>query len=304
MIKAYKFGLIVNSVDEVVPNENNELDSSYVIELNDNDNFNILNEWILVDWCEHNYNLIDKDDDNGKRLSCFAHSLQLVSRDGLRNIPYLSKSLSKCIMLARRSHRSTAIADLLDDISRTINRSNVTRWCSEYLLIKSIIQLGKNVIDQVTDIIADDTLKFNNNDIIVLQEALGILEPFADINLRIQSDTVVTASLVVPSIVHIIDHLNIMKQHVSFNSNLCKQLEDSINKQFSGIVNRLTQQSVSVEDPCSDPVYFVCTVLDPGFKFCWIDLMNYKPTTKSCIRQNLIQLIPNECEKKFHSNIK
>lgn len=74
MIKAYKFGLIVNSVDDIAQDDNNQLDDSNLTEYNDidNDNFNILNEWILEDWCEANHNLIGTGDDTGKRLSCFA----------------------------------------------------------------------------------------------------------------------------------------------------------------------------------------------------------------------------------------
>ena len=76
MIKVRKFGLIVNSVDDVIQDENNQLDCSNLTELNDDDNLNALNEWILVDWCEDNYNLFNKYDNNGKRLSqsSFSHS--------------------------------------------------------------------------------------------------------------------------------------------------------------------------------------------------------------------------------------
>lgn len=307
MIKAYKFGLIVDSIDHTSQDDNNQLDDFNSIEYNDKDNDNdisdILNEWILTDWCKTNHNLTDPPDNAGKRLSCFAHSLQLVIRDGLKGIPYISKSLSKCITLARRAHKSTKIADLLDDIGKTINRSNVTRWCSEYLLIKSIIELGKDVIDEIIDIVGDDDLKFNSNDFIVLQEIIEILEPFAEITSRVQGDLVVTASLIVPSVVHVIDHLKSMKSQVSLMKSLCEQLQQSIDKRFSGIVKRLNQQSVYMDDPFSDPIYFVCTILDPEFKFYWLNQMNYKPITESKMRQSLIQLILNECEQNTSQSL-
>ena len=132
------------------------------------------------------------------RLSCFAHSLQLAIRDGLKDVPYLSKTLVKCKKLSKKSHKSTKIADLLEDVDKKLKRSNVTRWNSEFLLIKSIFDLGRQNIDNITDVIGDDTLKFTMNDFNVLEEAIDILEPFADIMTRCQSETATTVSLVVP----------------------------------------------------------------------------------------------------------
>ncbi|CAF4692053.1 unnamed protein product, partial [Rotaria magnacalcarata] len=47
----------------------------------------------------------------------------------------------------------------------------MTRWSSEYLLIKSIIGLGKKSINEITDVIDDNGLKFSNDDFVILQEA-------------------------------------------------------------------------------------------------------------------------------------
>ncbi|CAF2140723.1 unnamed protein product [Rotaria magnacalcarata] len=304
MVKAYKFGLTVNDDDFTIKDDNNlQLGDSFVRFTNDDDS-NISSEWILADWYEN-----DKDSiDNGKdvssiRLSCFAHSLQLAIRDGLKNTPYLSRSLLKCIQLAQRSCKSTKIADLLEDIGKTISRSNMTRWNSEYLLIKSIIGLGKKTIDEITDVIDDNELKFNNNDFLILQEAIDILEPFAEITSRIQADSVVTASLVVPSVVHMIEHVNNIKPQLSFLKKICIQLEQSISKRFAGIVKRLFQQSVDVSDPFSDQMYFVCTVLDPEFKFYWLTQMKYKSSVESQMKQSLTQMILDECEHAVDSSL-
>jgi hypothetical protein len=187
MLKAYKFGSTVNENDYTNENDENE-QGDVSINFGDENDLSLSDEWILIDWCETNTDSGNKDDEVAMRLSCFAHSLQLAIRDGLRDTPYLSKSLSKCIKLARRSHKSNKIADLLDDIGKSINRSNVTRWSSEYLLIKSILALGKITIDEITNVIDDNEVRFNNNDFIVLQEAIEILEPFAEMASRIQSE--------------------------------------------------------------------------------------------------------------------
>ena len=50
---------------------------------------------------------------------------------------------------------------------------------------------------------------------------------------------------------------------------------------FVGIVKRLFLEPVVDSDPFSDPLYFVATLLDPKFKFCWMYLMNYSQTFDS-----------------------
>jgi hypothetical protein len=303
MMKAYKFGLIVADSDSLVQNNNERQDYDHVTEYPDDNDFSTLGEWVLVDWCDNEKPSFDSNEHIPIRLSCYAHSLQLAIRDGLRQTPYLSRSLSKCIQLARKSYKSTKITDILEDVGKTISRSNLTRWSSEYLLIKSIVELERKTIDEITDIIDDDELKFNNNDFIALKEACEILEPFAEITSRIQSESVVTVSLVVPSIVHIIDHLNNIKPHLSLLTNICEQLEQSMNKRFAGIVKHLSHQNVSINDPFSDPLYFISAVLDPEFKFYWLTQMNNNVYSESQMKQSLIQMVLNECQQGINRSL-
>lgn len=297
MVKAYKFGLIVTDDDNRIQCNDQQRNDEHLVEYPDDNDFSNLSEWLFVDWNDNTKSSINSNEHIPIRLSCFAHSLQLAIRDGLKGTLYLSKSLSKCIQLARKSYKSTKIADLLEDVGKTINRSNLTRWSSEYLLIKSIVQLQKKTIDQITDIIDDDELKFNSNDFIVLQEAVEILEPFAEITSRVQSESVVTISLVAPSIVHLIDHLKNTKPRMSLLMKTCEQLEQSINKRFAGIIKRLSQQSICVDDPFSDSIYFIGAILDPEFKLYWLSQVNYKTNVEAEVRQSLIQMVLHQCEQ-------
>ena len=122
------------------------------------------------------------------------------------------------------------------------------------------------------------------------------LESIADITCRIQSESAVTASLVVPSIVHLVDHLNNMKTQLAFLKKLCLQLHQSIEKRFSGIIKRLMQKTMSDTDPFSDPVYFVSTILDPQFELFCLSQMHYKPVTESKVKQSLLQLVLEQFE--------
>ena len=120
------------------------------------------------------------------RLSCFAQSLQLIIHDGLKNVPYLFKALNKCEELSRKSHKSSKVADILDDVDKRLSQPNVTRWNSEYLLVRSIIRLGRKTVEEIMNAVGDKSLSFNSTDFDVLQEIADILEPFAEITATCQ----------------------------------------------------------------------------------------------------------------------
>ena len=188
------------------------------------------------------------------------------------------------------------MADLLDQMNRHINKSNMTRWNSEYLLVKSISSIGKLDLDLITSSI-DNPIKFSNNDFVIFDELIMILEPFHEISIRCQSETIVTASLVVPSIVHLIVHLRDIKGEVSLCIKLVQQLEASLNKRFSGIINRLNLSSVIDNDSFSDPLFFIATVLDPAFKFHWIRDLQMPSPMENRLKQDIIELILTEMKK-------
>jgi hAT family C-terminal dimerisation region len=157
--------------------------------------------------------------------------------------------------------------------------------------------LGKKTIQDITDVIGDDTLSFSNTDFNVLEEVVDVLEPFADVTATCQSETTATVSMVVPAIVHILHHLKQMNANVSLLKKLINQLDQSINIRFAGIIKRLLLQPILDSDPFNDPLYFVATLLDPKFKFRWIYLMNYAPSMQSKIKHAMLNLVLDECER-------
>ena len=56
-------------------------------------------ELTLTDLIEEEAEELCCEEEITLRLSCFTHSLQLVIRDDLSNVPYLSKMLAKCKQL-------------------------------------------------------------------------------------------------------------------------------------------------------------------------------------------------------------
>ena len=188
------------------------------------------------------------------RLSCFAHSMQPCIRDGLPKVPHVPKVLAKCQVLAKAAHKSTKVADALEALNKHINKANLTRWNSEYLLCKSIFSVEKTDLELVSTEM-ENPVKFSVNDLIVLEEIINILDPFYEMSIRCQTELAVSASLVVSSISHLLCHLSEIKGNVRLCLKLIDQLQASIDTRFAGIVNRLKQRPVQVNDPFNNSLF-------------------------------------------------
>ena len=67
---------------------------------------------------------------------CFAHTIQPVVKDGLKDAGPLSKVLGKVSSLVSHVRRSCLATELLEDENR-LQPSNATRWNSQIVMIKS-----------------------------------------------------------------------------------------------------------------------------------------------------------------------
>lgn len=109
------------------------------------------------------------------RLSCFAHTLQLTVRDGLEKNQCIAKILNKCELLAESTHKSSKISDMLDQINKHIHKSNVTRWNSDYMLIKSILAIDRKELEMILNL-TENFVQFTSTDFIIMEEIVDILE--------------------------------------------------------------------------------------------------------------------------------
>jgi hypothetical protein len=143
----------------------------------------------------------------------------------------------------------------------------------------------------------ENPVQFLSNDLIILEEIIDVLEPFYEISSKRQGEVLVTASLVVPAVVHLMVHLRDIKENILFCNKLVLQLQSSLEKRFAGIINRLNQSSIEQSDPFNDPVYFMAAVLDPSFKLHWIRDLKLPANAENRLKQNIIQLILDEISK-------
>ena len=125
------------------------------------------------------------------------------------------------------------------------------------IFFSSIVRENRQkTIDEITPVIDHDRCRFISHDFSVLDEPIQILEPFVEITIKCQSETIVTISMTVPAIVPIIYHLKQITCNVSVLTKLVIQLNRSINVRFSGIAKRLRMSPVTENDPFNDPLFF------------------------------------------------
>lgn len=208
----------------------------------------------------------------------------------------VSKVLEKCQLLAQCSQKSTKIADILERLQKRIERTTLTRWNSEFLLIKSILSINREDLESITAVM-DNPIRFSNTDLTIMKEIIDILEPFYEISVRCQGEKLATISLVVPSIVHLINHLRNFQEKNTNCFKFVQQLQSSIDKRFTGIIHHLKLIDVHENDPFHDRLYFMATVLDPAFKFYWIHELDVDITVQAQLKHDIVQMIINEIGK-------
>ncbi|KAF6036847.1 hypothetical protein EB796_004843 [Bugula neritina] len=76
---------------------------------------------------------------------CYAHTLQLVVKDGFKQAGSITKVLSKAAHIVNFIRQSTLATDILEG-ERRDEAATCTRWNSQLLMIRSILQLSEERI--------------------------------------------------------------------------------------------------------------------------------------------------------------
>ena len=148
----------------------------------------------------------DEDDDNEMEIcniddttflwssehdTCFAHTLQLVVKDGLQEIGPVKTILSKVAIIVSHVHRSQYATEILEG-ERKLQQKNATRWNSELRSIKSILRVPDDKLQLL------NTVHLTAYDRKILEDLVHILSPFLEATNFAQGQNVVTSSLVLP----------------------------------------------------------------------------------------------------------
>ncbi|XP_038823451.1 uncharacterized protein LOC120023496 [Salvelinus namaycush] len=231
-----------------------------------------------------------------QRLQCFAHTLQLVVGDGLKETKVMTPSLSKLSKISSLLHTNTTLKEVFEAEfgERGIPAAVNTRWNSTLRQVKAVIQCDHRKLSHVLEKAGHKELLFTVQEWNKLKELVDILKPFGEATDMTQGEKIVTISSVVPSVLSLNHHLEQRKPQVHFLSGLVRSLQASLNKRFLGIfINvKMARKQDGITAPFSDPVYLKAAALDPAFSLMWVEHhVLVKEEVKEEVAQRVKELI-------------
>ena len=164
MVKAFKFGLPGFEDDRLKADEDSDKE---------------------IDEEEEDLSKLDEKEDYFNHLPehsrCFAHTLQLVVKDGLRDCTsHIKMVIGKASSLASFVRRSIHASEILEDEGR-LQACNATRWNSQMVIIRSVLNISEDKLQQI-----DCSVKLSTYERKLLVELSSILEPFEKATLLVQ----------------------------------------------------------------------------------------------------------------------
>ena len=228
MVKAFDFSLPgyenEKNVDECSDDEDNDENDAF--ELNDK----------------------MKDDILPKHARCYAHTLQLVVNDGLRECnSNLRNVISKVSSVVKFVRKSVNASDFLED-EKKLQTATVTRWNSQLIMMKSVLSIPEDKLNKV-----EGATKISSYERKLLSELCTILDPFEYATVLVQKEKYVSASLPIPVTLGLKHQVNELS--CDYSSKMISTLKASIDKRLSVYE--------------SDETYITSAVLDPRFKVRW-----------------------------------
>jgi len=211
-----------------------------------------------------------------ERLSCFAHTMQLVVKDGLDVATAARPVVAKCSKLASLTHQSAHFRTAFESkfgSNASVPAANATRWSSMFSQLSAVASLDPVKLTSVLQETNHPNLVLNVKERASLEELVEVLQPFAEVTELTQGDTYVTISCVVPSVVALLKCMTALKGRVRFHGSVIAALIESIHKRFSGLLQTLQLQPASTvqHEPFEQLIYPAAAVMDPAYGFVWLE---------------------------------
>ena len=130
---------------------------------------------------------ISSEDMPLKYCSCFAHTLQLVVKDGLKKAGQINTVINRCSNLVSFKQKST-VATITHNGEKSPQNDNVTRWSSQLKMMKSVFSIPESKLSEIDG--AAKLLAYDQN---VLRDIVEILTPLVKATDSVQVDCVPSA---------------------------------------------------------------------------------------------------------------
>ena len=171
---------------------------------------------------------------------CFAHSIQLVVKDGFKDARGINKVLSKAASIVSYVRKSIRATEILEGEKRLQARV-VTRWNSELKSIRSLLSIPSEKLQQL------DCQQLTTYERGTLEDLVDILTPFEEATDFTQGQNVVTASFIIPCIKGLRASLNSLI--LKYPSMMVSNLKSSLDRRMSPFEEREHFQYAAILDP-------------------------------------------------------
>ncbi|KAK7896570.1 hypothetical protein WMY93_021895 [Mugilogobius chulae] len=233
-----------------------------------------------------------------QRLQCFAHTLQLVVRDGLKETKSLNIPITKVSKLWSMLHSACKIKEAFEETfgaNRSIPGAVSTRWNSTLCLVDTVTNLDLQTLNTLLETQGHKELCLSTTEWSHLNELVEVLSPFLQATDLTQGEKVVSISAALPCVLSLNSHLMVMQNTTRYLVNLVKTLQVSLRQRFQGIfVNvKMDHTPENTEPlPFGNAVYMMSALLDPSFCFFWLEQDVHAPDeAKNQVKQMIMDLI-------------
>ena len=242
-----------------------------------------------------------------KRVSCFAHTMQLYIVHALENIKgklpgevedQLSKRLvilstiTKVSKVARTLRSNTTASEFLRKKNVYVLTKNQTRWNSSLKMLRSFAKAGKDVLNAAVGELSKSekeksTLKLSVTELVVITELVDVLIPFEAAMSQVEGENKVTISNVCAVVIGLKKLMEemILKLHIC--QILPRILLDQVNTRLNPYLNQ--------ED------FRLATFLEPRFKADWLQTDEERALLKEASIQSTKELLKRKAAIKVDS---
>ncbi|CAF1211409.1 unnamed protein product [Didymodactylos carnosus] len=167
-----------------------------------------------------------------KRIPCFAHTLQLVVNDGIKNSAAVKSSLTKIAKTAKFSHISTVFAERFEILKATILSNTNIRCNSQFHTITKVFQIDIDKLNIILYELNKSQLMLTQRDKLIRDEFISLFYLFNEAIIQIQAESSPTISLVGPCLLSILNDFEHEQGKLIYTKSLCKALIDTLKTRF------------------------------------------------------------------------
>ena len=170
-------------------------------------------------------------------MPCFAHTLQLVVKDGIKHATNAAAALTKVAKIAKFSYNSTIFSEKLENLSKTIPHATECRWNNQYLTIETVLSIPMKILNDMLTKLGKKDLCLTEKNKEALDEFMTSLCLSNEATILIQADQTVTISMIGPILLHLLSDLELENRKCERTSLLCDALISSIKIRFGGFLS-------------------------------------------------------------------